>query len=182
MDTSHAAIERRGVHQFLNFTKMNTVNFDFRKFRCAKNKCEAQLPEVFCKKVMIKRREIPHFSKLLDALGDAVLSYHILPPSSENDGEISEFDPTWIFIWVDPSKYYDPDDLVLGAGQIAAGMFTLEQKVEYLMHDRDNSLFLAQCRETNCPVCSKNHTANDRWAMTKKRYHDSLASVVGAMK
>lgn len=151
---------------------MINENFDLRKFKCRSGVCKAPLPQVYCQRVVIQRREIPRFVELLDALGDdALLSYHVLPPQ-ESDSSQRGFDSTWIFIWVDPRKHHSPELLVKAGANIACGVYTLGEELEYLANRNIDEDYLNTCRELNCPVCSKNHKGNFTWVMTGQQYFE----------
>jgi hypothetical protein len=153
---------------------------DLRKFKCAAGPCHAPLPEVYCERIMIQRREIPPFIELLNALGDdTVLSYHILPPRQEDNSENPGMDRTWVFIWVDPRKHHDPQFLVQAASNIACKGFTVEQELDYLNDKNRNEWFGQTCREVNCPVCVSNYPQERGHAMTHYQYMKALATAVG---
>ncbi|MEO5644998.1 MAG: hypothetical protein ABIQ40_10925 [Bacteroidia bacterium] len=156
------------------------MNYDFRKYRCNKSKCIAELPEVYCSRVAIKRRELPHFIMLLSALKDPILSYHVLAFERQDDRE-PEFDTTWIFIWVNPEKHFYPDVLVSGGANLACNYYTIQQEIEFFA-ERKNTEHDNIYREHNCPVCSKNWPQGNSWVMTLKQYNDSLATFINGKK
>lgn len=149
---------------------------DDKKHRCRKGQCNAPLPEVYCERVMIHRREIPAFIQFIDALGDALLSYRILHPQEELGDRA--YTPTWIVIWVNPRKHHSPEFLVSAGANIACGSFTLEEELQFAK-DRDDSFYLQRCRELNCPQCRKNYLQYARRAMTHQQYVDSFAASAG---
>ncbi len=153
---------------------------DYRKFKCSTGKCKAELPEVYCERVMIMRREIPRFIEFIDKLGDALLSYHILQPDRDKTNEYPEMDKTWIFIWVDPRKHHDPEFLVKAGSNVACGSFTVEEEVAFTNENgyRDQN-YRQTCRELNCPVCVKNHLSRPQRTMTHEQYIKGLAASAG---
>ncbi|MEO5641833.1 MAG: hypothetical protein ABIQ40_19040 [Bacteroidia bacterium] len=153
---------------------------DYRKFKCNTGKCKAKLPEVYCERVMIMRREIPRFIELIDKIGDALLSYHILHPERGEKDNDPAMDKTWIFIWVDPRKHHDPEYLVKAGSNIACNSFTLEEEVAFTKENgyRDE-MYRQTCREMNCPVCIKNHLSQTARVMTHEQYIKGLAASAG---
>jgi len=149
-----------------------------RKFRCNKGECTAELPEVFCDRVRIVRREIPHFVVLMDMLGDALIAYHILPPESEDGKTCDAFDGALVFIWVNPEKHITPDYLVQAAANVACGSFTMNEEKEFI-RTYDKTLFLKWSREVNCPVCAKNHVDGYMRAMSYDEYITRLKAIAG---
>src|SRR5574337_1894893 len=95
------------------------MNFDFRKYKCREGKCKAELPDIYCEKLPILRRDIPLFIRLMDELDNPVLFYLIIPPRQKS-GQEYDTDVGAIYIWINLRKHkYDPNDLVHGAGNIA---------------------------------------------------------------
>ncbi|MEO5642039.1 MAG: hypothetical protein ABIQ40_08530 [Bacteroidia bacterium] len=147
---------------------------DYRKFKCNTGECNAKLPEVYCERLMIMRREIPRFIEVIDKIGDALLSYHILHPERDKEDKDPAMDKTYVFIWVDPRKHHDPEYLVKAGSNIACGSFTLEEEIEYINTEHSDELYLKRCRELNCPVCERNYRDKSKSVMNYITYNASL--------
>lgn len=131
---------------------------------CRKGPCTAELPEIYCEKLMILRREIPHFIDLMEALDNPLMFYLISPPKRVEDDPA--FDRGSIYIFLEPGKHkYDPYSLVQGALHMASGYTTLQDQIAYFKNEIDTSRLVEKFREANCPVCSEDDNEKTSWTL-----------------
>lgn len=134
-----------------------------RKVPCTANKCNGDLPEIYCSREILDHAYIPAFITLIEALNMPLMFYMVKPQEIEK-GEDSRL--AYLYIFLDPRRHpFSPKELAHGAVNIGCKMNTLEEELEYFADGESKDDFMQICRRVNCPQCSKRTYPQEQWAL-----------------